>query len=261
MSADKTEGMRNGVAMNKDKKLKQGMLILLVILSGTYLTLSFLEQDDSGEMPFSLSSLWKDPEDPFVAGGAQDMNSDSEQPEKGAIKKKVADDEDEIGDDEDLLMSVNFEELNEDLMEDKLWEDGILRSQPKGVRSGLAVLDALKEMDDWTPVKGGFSEAKLAVYLRHPKLWVRLAAFGFALKSEALNEEQESKMARLITLKGRDNPSQVRRFLTRYEESDPELFQRMMQRLVDSSLPAEEADDIEELPQELDDGLEENFES
>jgi hypothetical protein len=249
--------------MDKDKKLKLGLLISLVTMSGAYLALSFMEEDGSGGHHFSLSSLWKEPVSLSTAPDPQDMGGRPVQPEKSAKKGRHHDasTEEHDSDSDDVLLSVNFEELNEDLMEDRLWEDGILRSQPKGVRSGVAVLDALKEIDDWTPVKGGYSEAKLAVFLRHPKLWVRLGAFAFALKAQVLNEKQEAKIARLITLKSRENPFQLRRFLTRYEDADPSLFQRLMERLVNVNLPREEIEPFQELQQESDEFEEENFES
>ena len=124
-----------------------------------------------------------------------------------------------------------LEMLGDELLEDSLWEEGILRSRPEGVRSGRAVLDALSEIDSWSPIETGYNAARLKIFLRYPKLWVRLSALAFAMKAKAISEQEEIRLARIVTLKYRENPSQIGRFLKRYERKDPELFQRISKRL------------------------------
>ncbi len=147
---------------------------------------------------------------------------------------------------EDDLGLLNLEEpgglelLGDELVEDSLWEEGILRSRPEGIRSGQAVLDALQEIDSWSPIETGYNPARLKLFLRYPKLWVRVSAFAFAVKAKALDAQDQSRLARIITLKYRDNPTQIVRFLKRYERKDPELFEKLSKALVKSGSPAPE---------------------
>jgi hypothetical protein len=133
-----------------------------------------------------------------------------------------------------------LELLGDELVEDSLWEEGILRSRPEGIRSGQSVLDALQEIDGWSPIETGYNPVRLKLFLRYPKLWVRVSAFAFAVKAKALNAQDESRLARIITLKYRDNPTQIVRFLKRYERKDPELFEKLSKVLVKSGSPAPE---------------------
>jgi hypothetical protein len=137
-----------------------------------------------------------------------------------------------------LEATGGLEMLGDELLEDSLWEEGILRSKPDGVRSGQAVLDALNEIDGWSPIETGYNPSRLKIFLRYPKLWVRLSALAFAMKAKAVSEQEEGKLARIITLKFRDNPTQITRFLKRYERKDPELFQKLSKRFSGPSAPA-----------------------
>lgn len=130
-----------------------------------------------------------------------------------------------------LESAGGLELLGDELLEDSLWEEGILRSKPDGVRSGRAVLEALGEIDSWSPIETGYNSARLKIYLRYPKLWVRLSALAFAIKAKAVSEQEEIRLARILTLKFRDNPTQITRFLKRYERKDPDLFQKLNKRL------------------------------
>jgi hypothetical protein len=140
----------------------------------------------------------------------------------------------------DLETPVGLELLGDELVEDSLWEEGVLRSRAEGVRSGQAVLDALAEIEGWTPIENGYNQARLAMYLRYPKLWVRLSAYAFALRAKVLSSDNEARLARLIALKHRDNPAQIHRFLTRYERKDPALFEELKKKFVQPEASAPE---------------------
>jgi hypothetical protein len=55
---------------------------------------------------------------------------------------------------------------------------------------------------------------------------------GSLEKAKVLSPGEESRLARLITLKNRDNPAQISRFLLRYERKDPNLYEQLQKRLV-----------------------------
>ena len=221
--------------MAKESPLKLAMASLVAVASLGYLATAWFDVDVFKKLGVSLSSLWNDPQD---SDSGKSSNFRPEVPPQG--EKKALD--------TGMNEKQNPDKIGEDLMEDRLWEEGIARSRVEGVRSGKAVLEALAEIDTWSPVENGYNTEKLSIYLRYPKIWVRLSAFAFALKAHALTEKQEQKISRLIALKSRENPGQVRRFLKRYERRDPELFELLMDSLVEPDFPLEEpaAPEIEE---------------
>lgn len=183
-----------------------------------------------------LSSLWSDSPEQMSFGNGMDGENEIPLPKRNRQERSTAQSSESQDEPLNLDAGGHLEELGEELMEDRLWEEGILGSRPEGVRSGKAVLEALSEIENWSPMEGGYNPTKLFIYLRHPKLWVRLSAFAFAIKAKALDEKQETKMARLITLKSRENPFQVKRFLLRYERKDPELYGQLLERLIAKDL-------------------------
>jgi hypothetical protein len=225
--------------MAKESPLKLAIASLVAVASLVYLASTWFDVDVFQKLQVSLSSLWNDPQNSNFGSGSDFQTEISP---KSSKKASDSGKNDKQGLDEPLNLNAggNLEELGEDLMEDRLWEEGIARSRSEGVRSGNAVLEALAEIDSWSPVEAGYNPLKLSIYLRYPKIWVRLSAFAFALKARALTDKQEQKISRLITLKSRDNPAQVRRFLMRYERRDPELFELLMDRLVEPDTPLEE---------------------
>lgn len=228
--------------MADKEKLKQVGAIIAAVLSVGYL-LHVLFPDLSSDVTVQLKSLWS-PTDEASMSSPTPSESAGTSP-NGKSKKEG------LGSDAgspvlDLSAPSGLSMLSEDLLEDSLWEENVVRSRPEGMRSGQAVLDAIAEIEAWSPIENGYSPERLTVYLRYPKLWVRLTAYAFALKAKVLSESEEVKLARLITLKNRDNPHQVRRFLTRYERKDPALFQQLMKRLVPAdSSPTEEPPTLE----------------
>jgi hypothetical protein len=143
--------------------------------------------------------------------------------------------------------------LAEELFLESISAEEILLSQPAGVRSGQGVLDALGEIESWSSVEGGFNPERLRLYLRYPKLWVQISAFAFALKSKSLNSTEEAKTVQLIRDKSKINPSQVSRFLLRYQSKDPALFEELKHRLFDSGLPIPDNSTSSEIDEDSDD--------
>jgi hypothetical protein len=226
--------------MAKENPLKLAAASIGVLGSLAFLVASFYGVDSFEKLNTTLNSFWSDSVPNADVPGSQFaseiLNKNETKPEK-SVKNGSLLAEETL----DLSGEDNLDLLGEELMEDRLWEEGIARSGKEGVRSGAAVLDALAEIEGWTPVESGYNQTKLAVYLRHPKLWVRVSAFAFALKAGTLDEKQTKKAARLIALKSRENPSQVQRFLKRYERRDPELFELLMNHLVHAKTPTEES--------------------
>lgn len=232
--------------MAKENPLKLALASLGAIAALGYLAGTMFGIDPLEKLTTSLNSFWNEDapaEDPVGNQFLPEiLNKNQTKGQKLGKNGAVLADETL-----DLSGGDNLDLLGEELMEDRLWEEGITRSGKEGVRSGAAVLDALAEIEGWTPVENGYNPTKLGVYMRHPKLWVRMSAFAFALKAGTLDERQSKKAARLIALKSRENPSQVSRFLKRYERKDPELFELLLNHLVETKAPTDET-----LPLEVD---------
>lgn len=235
MYSDKTkvEGCEVRIEMSKENPVKLALAALLAVGSLGYVVVTFFEIDTEQLTGVSMSSLW----DSFSSENDETLLSFETEiplPESSqSVKIDTPPPEPELN----LNTGGTLQELEDTLLEDKLWEEGIARSREPGVRSGAAVLEALAEIASWSPVEEGYSPEKLSMYLRNPKIWVRLSAFAFALKAGALSDKQIVTMARLIELKTLANPAQVRRFLTRYERTDPELYGVLMDRLVYRKAP------------------------
>ncbi|MBM3382543.1 MAG: hypothetical protein FJY29_08910 [Betaproteobacteria bacterium] len=236
--------------MAKENPVKLALASLVALGALGFLGSTMYGIDPLAELKTSLSSFWSDDLPNADSGGGQFASEilDKNETQSQKIGKNAAMPPMETL---DLSGGDNLDLLSEELMEDRLWEEGISRSGREGVRSGAAVLDALAEIEGWTPVESGYNATKLSVYMRHPKLWVRMGAFAFALKAGSLDEKQTKKAARLIALKSRENPSQVSRFLKRYERKDPELFKLLLNHLVNTKTPAEET-----LPLQIDEDAE-----
>lgn len=226
--------------MAKESPLKLAIASLVALASLGYLATAWFDVDVLKNFQVSQSSLWNDPQDSSFGSGS-DFQTEVSPKDKTKASNSVKDDKQGLDEPLNLNAGGNLEELGEDLMEDRLWEERIASSRSDGVRSGNAVLEALAEIDSWSPVEAGYSPHKLSIYLRYPKIWVRVSAFAFALKASALTDKQEQKMSRLIILKSRGNPTQVQRFLMRYERRDPELFKLLMDRLVEPYAPVEKS--------------------
>lgn len=217
------------MANQKQTKLVVASIVAVASV-GSLVAIMFPDEFD--QLTVQLNSLWHPPIEEFT---------ETTEPIK-ENKKKLSNIKNKSPELTPLNLegSVGLDLLGEELVEDSLWEEGILRSRPEGVRSGQAVLDALNEIEGWSPIENGYNSSRLKMYLRYPKLWVRLSAYAFALKAKVLSPSDETRLARLITLKHRDNPHQVERFLTRYERKDPTLFEQLKKRLVQTSAPAVE---------------------
>lgn len=236
MSDDVNEAETGDPNANKAKNALVGVIFVLSIL---YALSTLFEWNLEEKVELAMSSLWGDPLTTTSENLTESAEIESKVKKSSSPKVSVSAEaarEDLI----DLNKSEGQDELSEELMEDGLWEEGILSMRQEGVRSGKAVLEALAEIDNWSPVEGGYDLGKLQMYLRYPKLWVRLSAFAFALKAKVLDDMQETKMAQLITHKTRENPFQVRRFLQRYVDKDPELFQILTARLLEGKSASEE---------------------
>lgn len=188
--------------------------------------------DEVDKLTLQLKSLWEPTGDAVYEPPIADSASGDKK--VGLAKRDVA----QPG--LDLEAPVGLDLLGDELVEDSLWEEGVLRSRSEDVRSGQAVLDALAEIDGWSPAENGYNPTRLAMYLRYPKLWVRLSAYAFALRAKVLSSENEARLARLIALKHRDNPTQIHRFLMRYERKDPDLFQQLKKKFGQPELSAPE---------------------
>ena len=219
--------------MSKENPVKLAFAGLLALGSLGYVAVTFFEIDTEQWTSFSMSSLW----DSISSQNDEKLMSFETEitiPEKPqSVKIDTPPPEPELN----LNTGGTLQELEDTLLEDRLWEEGIARSREPGVRSGAAVLEALAEIAAWSPIEEGYNSEKLNMYLRNPKLWVRLSAFAFALKAGALSDKQIVTMTRLIELKTLSNPAQVRRFLTRYQRTDPELYGMLMDRLVYRKAP------------------------
>jgi hypothetical protein len=217
--------------MAKESPLKTALASFLIVGSiGFCATVFFPDEVDN--LTLKLNSLWEPNGDAVYEPPIAENSSGDKR--GGSAKRDVA----EPG--LDLETPVGLELLGDELVEDSLWEEGVLRSRAEGVRSGQAVLDALAEIEGWTPIENGYNQARLAMYLRYPKLWVRLSAYAFALRAKVLSSDNEARLARLIALKHRDNPAQIHRFLTRYERKDPALFEELKKKFVQPEASAPE---------------------
>ena len=234
----------------KENKLKPVLAIFAAVASVTFLALTVLDPATLQQLEVSMHSLWQN-SDPMSSPDDSSLGL-QKKPKSASSKLKQAALLDSAVEPLNLDVEGGLEQLGDELMEDRLWEEGILRSRTDGVRSGQAVLDALAEIEAWSPIESGYNQMRLKMFLRYPKLWVRLAAYAFALKAKAISEKQEVKLARLITLKSRDNPLQVKRFLTRYERKDPDLYRALVGRLLQptSTLLEDSSEDDEEESQE-----------
>ncbi|MFZ9519501.1 MAG: hypothetical protein ACO3A4_03395 [Silvanigrellaceae bacterium] len=217
--------------MKKNEGIKLAVAIVAAVASLALLAQSFFpEGGDSVLLEFR--SMWDSVMNP------ESSESQADLPRKKKDKNKDGQTDNVSGSNSDS--PVELEALTDEMVEDSLWEEGINRARPDGVRSGQAVLDALNEIEGWSPIENGYNPNRLKMYLRYPKLWVRLSAYAFALKAKVLTPAEETRLARLITLKQRDNPAQISRFLLRYERKDPTLFEQLQKRLVQTGLPASE---------------------
>ncbi|NBW82110.1 hypothetical protein EBR21_10205 [bacterium] len=217
--------------MKVNERVKMVVSIVAVVGSFAFLAQTLFPEEGE-QLLLQMRSMWDNVLNP--------ENANSQTP--GSTKKRDRN-KDKVGARGDTLnieSSVELESLSDEMVEDSLWEEGINRSRPEGVRSGQAVLEALNEIEGWSPIDNGYNPARLRMYLRYPKLWVRLSAYAFALKARVFNPGEESRLARLITLKNRDNPAQISRFLLRYERKDPALFEQLQKRLVQTNSPEPE---------------------
>lgn len=220
--------------MSKENPVKLALASLLAVASLGYVVITFFDIDTEQWTDVSLSSLWESLS-PGNDESVMSFETEIRTPEAPlSVKIDTPPAEPELN----LNTGGTLLELEDMLLEDRLWEEGIARSREPGVRSGQAVLDALAEISSWSPLEEGYNQEKLNMYLRNPKIWVRLSAFAFALKAGALSEKQIVTMTRLIELKTLSNPTQVRRFLTRYERTDPELYGILMDRLIYRKAPS-----------------------
>lgn len=215
--------------MTRENPVKLALATLLAVGSVGYMAVTIFDIDLGDSSNFSLSSLW----DSVSSQGGEDLTHFATEIEAPRVEAPVLEMEPQ---EPEPALNLNtggtLQELEDTLLEDRLWEESIARSREPGVRSGQQVLDALAEISSWSPIDEGYNQERLNLYLRNPKIWVRLSAFAFALKAGALSDKQIVTMTRLIDLKTHSNPSQVRRFLTRYQRSDPELYQDLMDRLI-----------------------------
>jgi hypothetical protein len=209
--------------MKKNERAKMVVSIVAVVVSFAFLAQT-LFPDEGDQLLLKLQSMWDTALHP--------ENSDTQTFSTTKKRDRSKDNVGASGETLNLESSVGLESLSDEMVEDSLWEEGINRARPEGVRSGQAVLEALNEIEGWSPIENGYNANRLRMYLRYPKLWVRLSAFAFALKAKVLSPGEESRLARLITLKNRDNPAQISRFLLRYERKDPNLYEQLQKRLV-----------------------------
>lgn len=177
-----------------------------------------------------LKSLWGHSDDvplhSYSEGGNQNKVTASSLPKAKGVAEKNA--------------HASLEKfLGPDLESDLLLDSSPLSLKKDGARGGQAVLDALTEIENWTPSEGGYDAHRLKLFLRYPKLWVRVSAYAFALKAKIVKPDEAEKLAQFIRAEYRQNVSQLSRFLTRYERKDHELFEQLKRRLVlpESSVP------------------------
>ncbi len=87
------------------------------------------------------------------------------------------------------------------------------------------VMDAIEQIESWTPEKGAFPMNVLGQYLFHRKVWVRLTALEFAIDGKILPATTIQNIA--IDIGQKNNRGQIKRYLERPRHLNHEVYLEM----------------------------------
>ena len=87
------------------------------------------------------------------------------------------------------------------------------------------VMDAIEQIESWTPEQGAFPVNVLGQYLFHRKVWVRLTALEFAIDGKILPATTIQNIANDIIQK--NNRGQIKRYLERPRHLNHEVYIEM----------------------------------
>ena len=87
------------------------------------------------------------------------------------------------------------------------------------------VMDAIEQIESWTPEKGAFPINVLGQYLFHRKVWVRLTALEFAIDGKILPVATIQNIA--IDIGQKNNRGQIKRYLERPRHLNHEVYIEM----------------------------------
>lgn len=225
-SAAGTGGASGGM-MQKNPRIALYLLLLLILGGGYYGYEMFMDESSSEESggiasllsePTPPSGLTPSPDSAAAPGGAgaegnlsiasaADGGSFAEGEEENA--EGGLEGEEDAAEGEGVL-DVATAETDSDVLG--------FSEITKGPNADDKAWEALDTIKTWAVTEGGYPENVLMQYLVHRKLWVRLSALSFAVRTDEFDEVfLKDAAAQIVT---QFNRGQITRFMERYRRTD-----------------------------------------